>query len=69
LTPFTWLARFAFVAGVELLRDEITVTPEDDIGRDHGGEFAQSLAANGVSLDGQEPTLVRRRKSASFVRD
>ncbi|GEM_PF-1747436 len=49
---------FFFVAGVELLRDKFPVPAENRVWRKDGRQFQQSLTANGVSLDGQESTLI-----------
>jgi hypothetical protein len=48
-----WSTRLAFVAGVELLRDQFPVPTENPVWRKDGRQFQQSLATDGVSLHHQ----------------
>ena len=48
-----WSTRLAFVAGAELLRDQFAMPSQNRAGRDDGGQFQQSFAADGVSLYSQ----------------
>jgi hypothetical protein len=53
-----WPTGFAFVAGIEFVRHEFAVPAENRIWREDGRQFQQRLAADGVSLHCEEPSLV-----------
>ena len=46
------------LAGIRLLRDEITAPSQDGVGSDDGGQCKQGFSVDGVSLRGEQPTLV-----------
>ena len=55
-----WSSWLPLVAGIKLLRDEISMPSQDGIRREDGCDFPQSLATDGMSLYGKQATLVRR---------
>ena len=53
-----WSTRLAFVAGVELFRDQSAMPSQNRVWRDDVGQFQESFASDGVSLYGKQSTLV-----------
>ena len=53
-----WSTAFSLVAGVELLRDQFAMPPQNRVWCDNGGQFQQRLAANVMSLHGEQSTLI-----------
>ncbi len=58
--------RLSFVTGVELFCDKFVVPAENRIRRENGCQFQQSLTTDGVSLDGQSPTLMVTQQQGFF---
>ncbi len=54
----SWSTRLAFVAGVELLRDQFPMPSQNRAWRENSRQLRQCLAADGVSLHCEESTLV-----------
>ena len=53
-----WPSGLSPATGVELLRDEFALPAKHRVWREDGRQFQQRLAADGVSLHCEEPSLV-----------
>lgn len=61
-----WLAWLSFIAGIELLRDEISMPSQDRVWCNDGCQLAQSLQADGMRLHSEQSTLVMVKQESLF---
>ena len=58
----------SLATGIELLRDQFPVPAKDRVWREDGRQCQQRLAADGVSLHCEEPSLVVIEQQSAFFR-
>ena len=62
----SWATGLTFVTGIKLPGDELTMPSQDGIRREDGRDFPQSFAADGMSLHGEQATLVVVEQQSLF---